>query len=138
MTTEPTSFAEIYRLSNINRKRNKVRVYDSSPNVQEKKKQRDDAAAEEGNESDEGDGAEAPARDADAFMQSIGWVTAGDSQANLGTMHAQQTGPSALTQVSPYDYTAAPSLPGICARAWLRQQAAATWNPGNRTRHTMR
>eukprot|EP00047_Mylnosiga_fluctuans_P004946 m.237461 g.237461 ORF g.237461 m.237461 type:complete len:756 (-) comp13146_c0_seq1:126-2393(-) len=90
---EPTSFKEIYRLSNINRRKNK-----------EKKKQRDDPA-EEGPDSDEGE-PEAPMRDAEAFMQAIGWVTPADSQAFAAAA------PATAAPVPSFDYGAAPALPG--------------------------
>lgn len=88
--TEPSSFAEIYRLSNINRKKNK------------KKKQREDGAAEDG-DSDDGDaGPAAAAADPESFMQSIGWAAP----------EAPSTGfAKPGTAAAPYDFGAAPSLP---------------------------
>ena len=76
--------------------------------LQEKKKQREEGGAEDGNESDEGEG-EVIARDAESFMQSIGWITPADSQAFASSTAAAPAATSAGTLG--YDFNAVPSLP---------------------------
>eukprot|EP00048_Salpingoeca_helianthica_P007552 m.112028 g.112028 ORF g.112028 m.112028 type:complete len:830 (-) comp14365_c1_seq1:38-2527(-) len=91
---EPQTYTEIYRLSNINRRRNK-----------EKKKSREgaeDGAGDSGDEEPEQLG-----QDPEAFMQSIGWVSTADSQA-FAAGQAAAAPPSAIPA---YDYGAAPMLP---------------------------
>ncbi len=79
--------------------------------LKEKKKQRDEGAAEDGNDSDEAE-PEAPARDAEAFMQSIGWVSAADSAAFAAQQAAAAAAAATAAAVAPFDYNSAPVLPG--------------------------
>eukprot|EP00053_Salpingoeca_punica_P027714 m.25596 g.25596 ORF g.25596 m.25596 type:complete len:815 (-) comp9786_c0_seq1:247-2691(-) len=85
---EPASYAEIYRLSNLNRKRNK-----------EKKKLKEEQATG-GRDDDEAEAA-SPVQtgDPEEYMASLGWVPRADKPAR---------GP-APSQVAPYDYSAASS-----------------------------